>query len=233
RMYGWAWALRLAAELATWDNADATKWADHLRPLERQLVTRTKANLPRLTYPNRTGTQADTTFALSQTLDYARACCDTKLEKLVTDFGREKFLADRDYPVCFEPSGEDFFSPTWNEADLMRRLLPADEFADWLSHFLPGIGQRNAQVLAMQPATVSDVADPRICHLVGLNLSRAWTQQGVLVALPPADPRREPLQKSVAAHASAGLGQVFSGHYEGEHWLATFAVYLLTESGID
>jgi Protein of unknown function (DUF2891) len=33
---------------------------------------------------------------------------------------------------------------------------------------------------------------------------------------------------SAAAHAKAGLDHVASGNYEGEHWLASFAVYLLT-----
>ncbi|WP_231956358.1 DUF2891 domain-containing protein [Posidoniimonas polymericola] len=233
RMYGWAWTLRLAAELRTWPDADAQRWAANLRPLEERVVELTKDYLPRLTYPIRTGVHPDTAFALAQTLDYARAVGETELETQVVEFAKAKYLADRDYPARFEPSGEDFFSPACNEADLMRRVLPPAEFAEWLEQFLPGLGDADAPSNALlTPAVVSDVTDPKIVHLAGLNLSRGWTQNGVLAGLPADDPRRAALEASVAAHTRAGLEYVFSGHYEGEHWLATFAVYLLTESGV-
>ncbi len=233
RLYGWAWLLRLAAELHTWDDPDARRWAANLRPLEQKLVALTKGYLPRLTYPIRTGVHPDTAFALGQTLDYARAVGDTELEELVVGFCRQKYRPDRDYPFRYEPSGEDFFSAGWNEADLMRRVLPQDEFAAWLTRFAPALSEEDpAEELAMRPAVVSDVTDPKIVHLAGLNLSRAWTQNGVRAALPAGDPRRVRLERSVAAHTRAGLDYVFSGHYEGEHWLVTFAVYLLTETGL-
>ncbi|MEM9185240.1 MAG: DUF2891 domain-containing protein [Planctomycetota bacterium] len=232
RMYGWAWALRLAAELRRWDDPDAQRWAANLAPLEATIVRLTKGYLPRLTYPIRTGVHPDSAFALAQTLDYARDAGDAELETLVVDFCRAKYLGDHDYPARYEPSGEDFFSAAWNEADLMRRVLAQEEFAAWLASFLPGIGSDDPAAAALEPATVSDVTDPKIVHLAGLNLSRAWTQNGVLAALPADDARREPLRRSVEAHTAAGLDYVFSGHYEGEHWLATFAVYLLTESGV-
>ncbi len=233
RMYGWAWTLRLAAELHAWDDPDARRWAENLRPLEEVIVQLTKDYLPRLTYPVRTGVHPDTAFALAQTLDYARAVGDAALEAQVVDYCRQKYQADSDYPLRYEPSGEDFFSAGWNEADLMRRVLPADEFAAWLTRFLPRLTADAApEVNAMAPAEVSDVTDPKIVHLAGLNLSRAWTQNGVLSALPGDDPRRPILKRSVEAHTRAGLDYVFSGHYEGEHWLATFAVYLLSETGL-
>lgn len=234
RMYGWAWTLRLAAELRTWDDPDGQKWAANLAPLEQKIVGLTKDYLPRLTYPVRTGVHPDTAFALAQTLDYARAVGDTDLENLVTAYACDKYLADRDYPGRFEPSGEDFFSPAWNEADLLRRILSSEKFAKWLEQFLPDLGNDDAAVAnLLKPAIVSDVSDPKIVHLAGLNLSRAWTQQGVLSALPSDDGRRAVLQRSVDAHTAAGLNYVFSGHYEGEHWLATFAVYTLTKVGIE
>lgn len=234
RMYGWAWTLRLAAELRTWPDADAQRWASNLRPLEEKIVELTKDYLPRLTHPIRTGVHPDTAFALAQTLDYARAVGETELETQVVEFAKAKYLADRDYPARFEPSGEDFFSPACNEADLMRRVLPPAEFAAWLEQFLPGLGEADSPSAALlTPAVVSDVTDPKIVHLAGLNLSRGWTQNGILAGLPDDDPRRAALEASVAAHTRAGLEYVFSGHYEGEHWLATFAVYLLTESGVE
>jgi len=234
RMYGWAWTLRLAAELRTWDDADARRWAANLAPLEQRIVALTRDYLPRLTYPIRTGVHPDTAFALAQTLDYARAVGDAALAEQIETYSREKYLADRNYPARYEPSGEDFFSQSLNEADLLRRVLPGEEFAEWLEGFLPELAATDsASTSLLQPAIVSDPSDPKLVHLAGLNLSRGWTQNGVLHALPQGDPRRAVLARSVEAHTKAGLDYVFSGHYEGEHWLATFAVYLLTEVGVD
>jgi hypothetical protein len=231
RMYGWAWALRLAAELQTWDDADAKEWAKNFAPLEKRLVELTRGYLPRLTYPVRTGVHPDTAFALGQMLDYARLVGDRDFEKQVIEYAREKYSTDRAYPASFEPSGEDFFSPSLNEADLMRRVLPREEFATWLRDFLPDLEGGFDGLSLLTPAIVSDISDPKLGHLAGLNLSRAWTQRGLLAGLPEDDPRRNALEKSAAAHAESGLRYVFSGHYEGEHWLATFAVYLLTDAG--
>ncbi len=234
RMYGWAWTLRLVAELHTWEHAKAKEWAANLKPLQTRIVELIRGYLPRLTYPIRTGVHPDTAFALAQILDYARTVGDKDLEQQGIAYARAKYMDDRDYPAHFEPSGEDFFSPACNEADLMRRILSSDEFAKWLDQFLPRLGDETSQSAGLlQPAVVSDVTDPKIVHLAGLNLSRAWTQNGVLTALPPGDPRRDALQKSVDAHTKAGLDYVFSGNYAGEHWLATFAVYRLTDVGCE
>ena len=70
-----------------------------------------------------------------------------------------------------------------------------------------------------------------LVHLVGLNLNRAWTMGSVAGVLPADDPRRTVLTAAAERHAAAGLKQVFSGTYEGEHWLGSFAVYLLSEVG--
>ena len=230
RMYGWAWALRLAAELKTWDAPDARRWARNLAPLERRLVALANDFLPRLIYPVRTGVHPDTAFALAQILDYARAVGNPRLEQLAAGRARDYYLADRDYPVNYEPSGEDFFSPGLNEADLMRRVLPAQKFSRWLDGFIPGLrsGQLGHWAVA---ARISDPTDGRLIHLAGLNLNRAWTLRGVAAALPPGDVRRATLEATMAVHEAAGLKYVFSGHYEGEHWLATFAVYHLSNAG--
>jgi hypothetical protein len=230
RMYGWAWALRLATELRAWDDADARQWVENFAPLEKKLVALTRDYLPRLTYPIRTGVHPDTAFALGQILDYARAVKDEELEKLIVARARNYYLQDRAYPAAFEPSGEDFFSAGLNVADLMRRVLPRAEFSRWLDGFIPSL--RDGSLGAWEkPADVSDLSDPRIVHLVGLNLSRAWTMRGVLFALDPADVRRVPMERAMKKHAEAGLKHVFSGHYEGEHWLATFAIYHLSGAG--
>ncbi len=232
RMYGWAWGLRLAAELRAFDDPDARRWAENFAPLEQKLVALVKDYLPKLTYPVRTGVHPDTGFALAQILDYARCVGDAQLETLVKRRAMAFYGTDRDYPLAYEPSGEDFFSSGLNEADLMRRVLPRKDFARWLKAFWPSLRRGDTGAWG-NPAEVSDLSDPKIVHLVGLNLSRAWTLQGIASALPPQDARRRELTKAAAAHAAAGLKYVFSGHYEGEHWLGTFAVYYLTGSGLD
>ena len=230
RMYGWAWALRLAAELHAWNDPDSQQWEQNLAPQEQKVVAWTMDYLPRLTYPIRTGVHPDTAFALAQILDYARTVGNTELEQLIVARAKSYYSADRDYPTSYEPSGEDFFSPGLNVADLMRRVLSRDEFSCWLDGYLPGLhaGKLGAWATA---AEVSDLTDARIVHLVGLNLTRAWTMQGVVSVLVPEDPRRKVLEAAAHAHTVAGLKLVFSGNYEGEHWLATFAVYLLSEAG--
>jgi len=231
RMYGWAWALRLASEIHTFNDPDAQRWATNFYPLERKLVGAIKDYLPKLSYPVRTGVHPDTGFALAQILDYAHVVGDVELVKLVEQRAREFYGQDKDYPVAYEPSGEDFFSSGLNEADLMRRILTAEEFSKWLDGFWPGLKKGSLGSWGI-PAQVSDLSDPKIVHLVGLNLSRAWTLCGVASVLPKEDQRRLLLEKAVAAHGEAGLKCVFSGHYEGEHWLGTFAVYYFTRTGL-
>ena len=230
RMYGWAWLLRLAVELRTFDDPDAQAWAERLAPLEQRIVALTLDYLPRLDWPVRTGVHPNTAFALGQALDYARAAGNGDLEELLIEKSLAYFAADRQYPVNYEPSGEDFFSAALAEADLMRRVLPPVEYSDWLDGFFPGLRQGDLGRL-LEPATVSDVTDGKIVHLAGLNLHRAWTMRSVAWALPADDLRAQVLLESAGEHLAAGLDYVFSGHYEGEHWLATFAVYGLT--GVD
>ena len=225
RMYGWAWALRLVAELHAWDDADGKRWRGNLRPLESILVTRTKSYLPLLTHPIRVGEHFDTGFALALILDYARIVNDKELESLIVQRGRAFYLRDRAYPFRYEPSGQDFFSSGLNEADFMRRVTTQAEFAKWLSQFLPPDLSDPEQFV--RPVEVSDVTDDKLVHLAGLNLSRAWCMQGIAEALPAADPRKALLRDSARQHAAMGLRYVFSGQYSGEHWLATFAIYAL------
>ncbi|MCJ7630685.1 MAG: DUF2891 domain-containing protein, partial [Longimicrobiales bacterium] len=128
----------------------------------------------------------------------------------------------------WEPDGDDFFSRSLMEADLMRRVLGADAFPAWIHGFLPGLAVGEPESL-LRPAEVSDRTDPKIVHLDGLNLSRAWCMRLIAEALPEGDPLRPILLDSAARHAHATLPHIASGNYEGEHWLATFAVYMLTE----
>jgi hypothetical protein len=232
RMYGWAWYLRLVAELHRWDDPQGKQWRENLRGLEDLLIRRILDYLPKLSYPIRTGIHPDTGFALSQLLDYARVVGQSELEQMIVDRSRDFYLTDVSYPARYEPSGQDFFSTGLNEADLMRRVLSPEEFVAWFNMFLPGLSNGNGDNL-LEPVEVSDVTDGYIVHLAGLDLSRAWCMEGIASALPVADPRVSLLRDSARQHASTGFGYVFSGHYEGEHWLATFAIYLQSGVGLD
>ncbi|MFK5955089.1 MAG: DUF2891 domain-containing protein [Planctomycetota bacterium] len=231
RMYGWAWLLQLAQELHTFEDADAQRWAKNLKPLEDQIVELLLGYLPRLSHPIRMGVHPDSAFAFGMELDYARAVGNQELEQALVAKTLAFYQADTAYPVQYEPSGEDFFSAGLNEADLMRRVLSQDEYLTWLDAFFPGLTQ-GAMGNVLTPTLVSDVTDGRLVHLAGLNLSRAWTLEGIVSALPKLDPRREVLLAAADAHREVGLEYVFSGHFEGEHWLASFAIYLVTQAGI-
>ncbi|MFO0943187.1 MAG: DUF2891 family protein [Pirellulales bacterium] len=203
-----------------------------MKPLEAVLVNNTNAYLPKLSYPIRTGEHTDTGFALSQILDYARTVKDVELEQLIVQRAKHYYLADTDYPTRYEPSGHDFFSSCWNEADLMRRVLPSDQFKAWLNDYLPKLNSRTEQLgNLLTPVQVSDVTDGKLVHLAGLDLSRAWCLNGIARFLDLTSPLGATLRKSSIAHGQVGMSYVFSGHYEGDHWLATFAVYWLTEVG--
>ena len=231
RTYGWAWYLRMADELEGWDDPDGKLWRENVRGLEELLVQRTIDYLPKLTFPIRTGTHPDTGFALGQILDYSRKMKNTQLEELIVKRSRDYYLKDLDYPTRYEPSGQDFFSSCLNEADLMRRVLTAEEFGKWFDEFLPTLVDGDGGNLLV-PVEVSDVTDGYIVHLAGLNLNRGWCMQGIASVLGEADPRAALLKKSAAEHAQMGYKYVFSGHYEGDHWLATFAIYLQAELGV-
>jgi hypothetical protein len=227
RPYGWAWLLKLAQELNGWDDPDARRWAKNLRPLAEVIVTRYLEFFPKQTYPIRTGVHPNTAFGLSFAHDYARSVGDSKLIGLVVERARSYFGADIDVPAAWEPGGADFFSPSLIEADLMRRVLAPAEFRVWLTRFLPGAARSEPRAL-FEPATVTDRTDPQLVHLDGLNLSRAWCMRSIAAALPDDEAARAALESSAARHARAALEHVASGDYAGEHWLASFAVYLLS-----
>ncbi len=228
RTYGWAWLLKLAEELDDWDDPDGRQWSKNLTPLAQDMVERYLDFLPRQTYPIRRGVHPNTAFGIAFALDYARVVGHEELEALLVQRSLDYFSQDRDYPAQWEPDGDDFFSRSLMEADLMRRVLPASDFSSWLHDFLPSLAQGEPKSL-LEPAEVSDRSDPKIVHLDGLNLSRAWCMNAIAQALAPDDPTRDILRVSAQRHAEATLPHIASGNYEGEHWLASFAVYLLTQ----
>jgi hypothetical protein len=231
RPYGLAWLLQLCAELHEWNDPAAKEMAANLRPLEEAAVERLKGWLPKLSHPVRVGEHDQTAFALGLILDYARSTENKEFAELAANSARKFFLADKNCPLNYEPSGEDFLSPVLGEADVMRRVLPAKDFSDWLTGFLPQI-PANGRAGWLPVAVSPDPADPKLAHLDGLNLSRAWMLEGILSVLPGHDSRRPALQAAADAHRRAGLAAVTGEHYEGGHWLGSFAVYLTTRRGI-
>ncbi len=230
--YGWAWLLKLAEELHGWDDDDGKAWSRNLRPLAETIVARYLAFLPKQTYPIRSGVHPNTAFGLAFALDYARAVGHRRLRDLMAKRSRDYYARDAGVPAAWEPDGADFFSPSLMEADLMRRVLAASEYRTWLRRFLPGLAKGEPKSLLV-PAKVTDRSDPQIVHLDGLNLSRAWCMRGIARALAADDPARKVLEEAADRHAEAALKHVASGDYAGEHWLASFAVYLLTTAAGD
>jgi len=231
RPYGLAWLLQLAAELRSWDDPQAREWSAALAPLEAESAQRIAAWLPKLRYPIRVGEHSQTAFAFGLISDWAKAVGDTAMATLLASRAQAYYLADRDCPLRYEPSGEDFLSPCIAEADFMRRVLPAGVFAQWLSGFLPGIpSDGSAGWLA--PGEVTDRSDPKLAHIDGLNLSRAWMLEGIASGLADDDRRRAALLAAARAHRETALPAVTGEHYEGGHWLGTFAVYLTSGAGL-
>jgi hypothetical protein len=236
RPYGLAWLLQLAAELREWNDPQAKAWAATLEPLERAAVERLKEWLPKLSKPIRIGEHDQTAFSFGLILDWARAAraagvSDQGMEELLTGRIRDFYLTDRGCPLSWEPSGQDFLSPCLAEADLMRRVLAPPAFAEWLTAFLPAIPVDGSSSW-IEPAVVTDPTDPKLAHLDGLNLSRAWMLEGIAAGLPGADRRLAALKAAAARHREAGLRAVTGEHYEGGHWLGSFAVYLVTGRGL-
>jgi hypothetical protein len=217
--------------LRTWDDPQAKVWSQTLAPLEAEAAQRLRSWLPKLRYPIRVGEHSQTAFAFGLVHDWARVTHDTAMQSLIESKARAFYASDKNCPLAYEPSGEDFLSPCLAEADLMRRILPAREYGQWLHRFLPVI-PISAKRAWLAPGEVTDRSDPKLAHLDGLNLSRSWMLRGIASGLPQGDRRIGALNAAAEAHAAAALPAVTGEHYEGGHWLGTFAVYLTTSAGL-
>ena len=230
RPYGWGWALALVHEARALDDPEGKKWATALQPFA-DAVTGCFLNwLPKATYPVRYGVHANSAFGMARAWDYAQARAETgdaALLEAITAKAYAWFGGDTMYPAAWEPSGQDFLSPALAEAELMARVFPPEEFGTWLSVFLPGIAGGEPATL-FTPAVVSDPADGAIAHLHGLNASRAWGWRRIAESLPDGDPRIESAVAAARTHAGAALPHVVGDHYNVEHWLACYAVLMLS-----
>lgn len=200
-------------------------------PLETAAAARLKDWLPKLSRPIRIGEHDQTAFSFGLILDWARTAGDQAMADLILSKTTAFYRRDRACPLSYEPSGQDFLSPCIAEADLMRRVLAPPVYAEWLRAFLPEMPTDGSPAW-LEPAVVTDPADPKLAHLDGLNLSRAWMLEGIVSGLPASDSRRAALQAAADRHRAAGLNAVTGEHYEGGHWLGSFAVYLSSGRGL-
>lgn len=223
RMYGWSWLLQLALELETWQDEPGPTLSANLQPLTQLIRDKYIEFLPRQEYPIRAGVHPNTAFGLSFALDYARGVNDEELEASITEAALRYYASDRGCPLSWEPSGADFLSPCFEEAALMARVYEANDYRKWLEDFLPQLFDSGD----LAPANVSDRSDPQIVHLDGLNLSRAWDLY-VIAATIDDENVQSRLRTWAQDHLASSLPYVASEHYEGSHWLGSFAVYALT-----
>lgn len=225
RTYGWAWLLKLDEELATWNHPKAKIWHQNLKPLTDKILSSWKTFLPKQTYPNRTGVHPNTAFAMVFALDWARATGDKTFESQLIEKAKYFYLNNTKTPAYLEPDGSDFFSPSLEIADLMRRVLPQNEFVKWLNTFYEKRSLENIEKIPV----VSDLSDYQTVHLVGLSFSKAWCMKGIAKSLPENHPLKKEFQKTANVFLKNGLPLLFQGNYGGDHWLASFAVYALED----
>jgi hypothetical protein len=221
RTYGWAWLLKLAEELHTWDDPMAKELEQNLQPLTDTIVMSYKGYLPKLKYPIRVGTHTNTAFGLSFAIDYAKTVNDTAFIRIITKRAKDFYLNDKKYPLWWEPSGYDFLSPALEETDIMRKVLDKKEFFNWLRDFLPEIMNDS---FTMKPGIVSDRTDGHMVHLDGVNFSRAWCMYGLAKQYP----KFSYLIPVANEHINYSLPNLVGDDYMGGHWLASFAINAMT-----
>ena len=220
RTYGWAWLLKLAGELYTWDNELARDLYQNIYPLAELISGMYIDFLPKLKYPIRVGTHTNTAFGLTFAYDYAVLVDDDSLIAGIVEKAREFYLFDSDCPFSWEPGGNDFLSPCLEEADIMRRVLDIEDYSIWLDKFIPALSDPG---FSLEPGIVTDKSDGQLAHLDGLNFSRAWCLYGIAGGVPG----YKHLSKIADEHIMHSLPGITGDHYEGGHWLASFALLAL------
>lgn len=226
RTYGWAWLLKLAEELHTWDDPNARVLEQNLLPLTDLIVGKYLEFLPKLNYPIRVGEHPNTAFGLSFAYDYAKTIGNTELQSLIEQRAKDFYNNDKDCPLSWEPGGFDFLSPCLEEAALMKRVLSSEEFQVWLEDFLP---QLKEKTFAVETGKVSDRTDGKLVHLDGVNFSRAWSLNEIARDLP----EYNHLKNIANQHINYSLPSIVGDSYEGGHWLGSFAIYALNSINRD
>lgn len=223
RTYGWAWLLKLDEALYRWDHPRAEELRNNLQPLTILIENKFIEFLNKLSYPIRVGEHPNTAFGLSFALDYARSQNRAKLEETIIRKAKEYYMNDTGCPITWEPGGFDFLSPCLQEASLMLKVLPSEEFTSWMNTFLPGFLESPEKYLT--PAKVSDRSDGKIAHLDGLNFSRAWCLYEIGLGL-----ENEKVTELANQHFKVSYDKIDVDEYAGSHWLASFAMYALLKA---
>ncbi|TGD58476.1 DUF2891 domain-containing protein [Flavobacterium humi] len=226
RTYGWAWLLKLDQELYTWNTEQGRKWHTSLLPLTTKIVSLWKLYLTKQTYPNRTGVHPNTAFGLCFAYDWAKATNEMFMVQLIAQKARDFYYPNSAIPAYLEPDGTDFFSPSLQEADIMKRVLSKEEFLKWINPYFTEAGIKQICTLPV----VSDRSDYQIVHLDGLSFSRAWNMKSIASALPKSHPLKLRFEKTANLFIEKSLPVIFESGYGGGHWLASFAIYALTEN---
>jgi len=237
RPYGWAWLLRVYAEVKSWDDPDAKKWAANLEPLAKLLLDRTMPYLKTLAEPMRIGTHQNTAYALKLLDEYARAVGDNPLRTAVAERATRFFANDFGCAPNLEVSGSDFFSPCLVEGALMGVVMQPAAFATWLDKFMPAPDTPAFKSLTSvnmeMPGTAEDLKKADMlgakAHLIGLGVSRARAMEDIAAALPPSDPRVAIYHTTATSLAQLSIKSMYDANYDGTHWIATYIVdYLLS-----
>ncbi len=223
RTYGWAWLLKLQLELETSDNAEVRQLAENVKPLADLIAARYIEFLPKLNYPVRVGTHTNTAFGMSLAWDYAVYSKNTALQNSIKENALRLYKDDKDCPFGWEPSGTDFLSPCMEEMGIMQRVMPEKDFLKWLKGFAKPLFDKNYK---WEPGKVSDRSDGHLVHLDGLNFSRAWNMYRLASKYPKRFSHLVPLANE---HFNYSLPAIVDGNYEGEHWLASFALHAFEE----
>jgi hypothetical protein len=221
RTYGWAWVLKLQEELHNWEDPLAQELEKNLQPLANLMAQNYIDYLPKLQYPVRVGTHTNTAFGLSYAWDYAVTFKNQILQEAIRNSALAFYGTDAGCPITWEPGGADFLSPCLEEVNLMRRILNASDFDDWINHFMPELKTESFQ---LEPARVGDRSDGQLVHLDGLNFSRAWVFYGLANQYPETYAHLRDLANS---HLAYSFPNLTGDGYEGGHWLGTFALYAL------
>jgi len=225
--YGYAWFLKVYAELVSWNDPEAKDWAQNIAPMAEQFSKKLVEYFTDLQFPSRPGMHPNTANALGLLLDYTTTVPDAALKETVLKTANRFFATDRGCPTAYEPAGTEFLSPCLAEARLMSLILDREHFPTWLDSFLPAIYSDAFRPLT-KTVDVSTVKKKDLeggkSHLIGLGFSRAQEFLDIANALPANDPRVPVLRRLAAIHVTGAYQALAEAGYAGSHWFATYAV---------
>jgi hypothetical protein len=227
--YGTSWLLKVADELARWNDPIAKKWLKSLQPLCDYIVADYMKQWPEIEKATYTGNHYASSLGLSFALDYAITMKNDSLKKVLVTSANDYYLRIKDFPLAKEPFGYDFMSAGLLITDLMRKIMTQKEYGDWLKTFssemftIYGV----QKVFKVEKKEVHTGYDS---HWDGFHLNRIWCINGMLQSL-PADFLKPDIkkgwidaQKEMWDYAQESIGK---GNYDVDHWLSTFSVYAL------